>query len=65
MSYIIKVEKTLMPVPLARTVPRQQNGPQNILLQIGRLTKQGRTQKTIAAPPNPSPAVHESQVFHA
>lgn len=31
MSYIVKVEKALMPVPLARAVPRQQNGPQNVL----------------------------------
>lgn len=31
MSYIVKVEKALMPVPLARAVPRQQNGPQKVL----------------------------------
>lgn len=31
MSYIVKVEKTLMPGPLARAVPCQQNGPQNVL----------------------------------
>lgn len=63
MSYIIKVEKTLMPVPLARTMPRQQNRPQNILCKYAGIS---RTQKTPAAPPNlslPSPT-HEPHVCH-